>query len=233
MKKADLIFILIVVLLFGPFVFSDDMYRIYLEMTASHAYAMAFIKFAVLATLGEMLGLRIKSGRYCYKGFGVAPRALVWGVFGVVIAGAMKVFSTGVPVMLESFGVEGAVEAMQGDFTCQKFFSAFCISVVMNTFFAPVFMTMHKITDTHIINYGGNIEALAHAIPMAHIMEDLNWKVQWNFVFKKTIPLFWFPAHTITFLLPSSMQVLFAALLSIFLGVLLSVAAVLSRQKEK
>jgi hypothetical protein len=41
-------------------------------------------------------------------------------------------------------------------------------------------------------------------------------------VFKKTIPFFWYPAHTITFLLPSEQRVLFAALLGIALGVLLA-----------
>ena len=56
-------------------------------------------------------------------------------------------------------------------------------------------------------------------------MQNLNWKVQWGFVFKKTIPLFWFPAHTITFLLPGEMRVLFAALLGVLLGVILSIAA--------
>jgi hypothetical protein len=43
-------------------------------------------------------------------------------------------------------------------------------------------------------------------------------------VFKKTIPLFWYPAHTITFLLPAEQRVLFAALLGIVLGVLLAVS---------
>jgi hypothetical protein len=61
-------------------------------------------------------------------------------------------------------------------------------------------------------------------------LSSLNWKVQWDFVFKKTIPLFWIPAHTITFMLPGEFQVLFAASLSIVLGLLLSVAAVMSRQ---
>ena len=56
-------------------------------------------------------------------------------------------------------------------------------------------------------------------------MQNLNWKVQWGFVFKKTLPLFWFPAHTITFLLPGEMRVLFAALLGVLLGVILSIAA--------
>jgi hypothetical protein len=53
--------------------------------------------------------------------------------------------------------------------------------------------------------------------------------VQWGFVFKKTIPLFWYPAHTLTFLLPAEYRILFAALLGIVLGVLLSVASLKSR----
>ena len=102
---------------------------------------------------------------------------------------------------------------------------ALAISVTMNTIFAPVFMTFHKITDTHILMCGGSIKSLITPIPMTKIITGLNWNVQWNFVFKKTIPFFWYPAHTITFMLPPDMRVLFAALLGIVLGVLLAVAA--------
>ena len=62
-------------------------------------------------------------------------------------------------------------------------------------------------------------------IPMGQILQNLNWKVQWGFVFKKTIPFFWFPAHTITFLLPGDARVLFAALLGVVLGIFLAIAA--------
>ena len=57
----------------------------------------------------------------------------------------------------------------------------------------------------------------------------MNWDVMWNFVFLKTIPLFWFPAHTITFLLPPDFQVLFAALLGIALGLILAFASLKGR----
>jgi hypothetical protein len=40
----------------------------------------------------------------------------------------------------------------------------------------------------------------------------------------KTIPIFWIPAHTITFLLPSEYRVLSAAFLSIALGTILAFA---------
>jgi hypothetical protein len=78
---------------------------------------------------------------------------------------------------------------------------------------------------------GGSLKALITPLPFGNILASLNWKVQWDFVFKKTLPLFWIPAHTITFLLPAEFQVLFAASLSIVLGILLSVAAVMSREK--
>jgi hypothetical protein len=95
----------------------------------------------------------------------------------------------------------------------------------MNTIFAPVFMTFHKITDAHIAANGGSVKALFTPIPMAQRFSELNWQAQWGFVFKKTIPFFWYPAHTITFILPPEQRVLFAALLGIVLGVLLAVAS--------
>ena len=60
---------------------------------------------------------------------------------------------------------------------------------------------------------------------MGDTLAGLDWHRQWNFVFKKTIPLFWYPAHTVTFLLPGDARVLFAALLGVILGILLAVAA--------
>ena len=93
-------------------------------------------------------------------------------------------------------------------------------------------MTLHKITDAHIAAYGGSLKALCTPIPMGKRFAELNWQVQWGFVFKKTIPFFWYPAHTITFLLPSEQRVLFAALLGIVLGVLLAVAGKKSTAKK-
>lgn len=186
---------------------------------------MSFLKFAILSTLGELLGLRISTGVYYRKGFGIWPRAVVWGIFGMGINLAMIIFSNGVPVALEYVGLQGATTLMAGPLTPAKVLVAFFISVGMNGIFAPVFMTFHKITDTHILACGGSLRALATPIPMTHIMTHLNWSAQWNFVFKKTIPFFWVPAHTITFLLPSEARVLFAALLGVALGVLLAVAA--------
>ena len=225
MRTKDFIFILIVIAVFLPFVISDVLYDWYLAFNAEHGMVMSFLKFGILATMGELLGLRISKGVYYFEGFGVLPRAIVWGILGMGINMAFIVFSTGVPAFMGYMGMNNLTEVMAGALTPEKVLLAFSISVVMNSIFAPVFMTLHKITDMHIMNNGGTLRGLFTPIKMGDIMQNLNWKVQWGFVFKKTIPLFWFPAHTITFLLPGEMRVLFAALLGVLLGVILSIAA--------
>lgn len=94
----------------------------------------------------------------------------------------------------------------------------------MNSIFAPVMMTFHKCTDIHITDNGGTVRGLLRPMKMREIFaHKVNWDMQWNFVIKKTIPLFWFPAHTITFILPGQFQVLFAALLGVALGLILAI----------
>lgn len=225
MKKQDFIFILCAVLVLLPFFIFDSVYEWYKSFNAEHGMIMSFFKFAILSTAGEVIGLRISTGVYNRPGFGILPRALVWGILGMGISMAMKIFSIGTPAFLEYAGVKGAMQVMGGALSLKKVLVAFSISVAMNSIFAPVFMTLHKITDTHILNNGGTLGGFFRPIKMGEIISNLNWKVQWGFVFKKTIPFFWFPAHTITFLLPGDLQVLFAALLGVALGILLAIAA--------
>jgi hypothetical protein len=225
MKKQDLIFLLFLAALIIPFILSTDAFAAYEQFNRSHGMVMSFVKFAILATLGEMLGLRIKSGSYYMPGFGILPRAIVWGILGITIKGAFTIFASGTPVFLEYLGIDGASELIKGNLIWAKVLVAFCISVAMNLTFAPVMMTFHKITDTHILQTGGTLRGFFSPLPVRKIIITLNWDVQWNFVFKKTIPFFWIPAHTITFLLPPEYQVLFAALLGLMLGVILSVAS--------
>ncbi len=185
----------------------------------------SFIKFAILATFGEVIGLRIRTGNYYQKGFGLLPRAIVWGVLGLTIKLAFVVFAVGTPAFLAYLGLKEAATAMQSSMSMMKILVAFSISATMNIIYAPIMMTFHKITDTHIINNGGTLSGFFRPIKFGEIFSNLNWNVQWNFVFKKTIPFFWIPAHTITFLLPAEFQVLFAAILGIVLGVLLAIAS--------
>lgn len=225
MKRTDIFFLIAIVAIFLPFVVCEPLYEWYKSFNAAHGMVMSFLKFGVLSTLGEMLGCRISSGKYVTPTFGVLPRMIVWGFLGLGINMAMIIFSKGTPMFLEYMGMSGAVQSFAADaFTMDKFWVALSVSVAMNTIFAPVFMTFHKITDAHIAACGGSMRAFVTPIPMAKRFAELNWQAQWGFVFKKTIPFFWYPAHTITFLLPSEQRVLFAALLGIVLGVLLAVS---------
>lgn len=226
MKRTDLYFAVVMLAIFLPFFLSPELYAWYKTFNAEHAMIMAFLKFGILATLGEMLGCRISTGSYTTPTFGVVPRMVVWGILGVAIAMAMMVFKSGIPAFITAMGgAELVADFYLEGLSWGKFVVALSISVMMNTFFAPVFMTFHKITDTHIAECGGSVAALVKPIPMRRLITTLNWDRQWSFIFKKTIPLFWYPAHTITFMLPGEYQVLFAALLGVALGVFLAIGA--------
>lgn len=194
------------------------------SLNMSHGYILSFVKFAVLASFGECLALRIVSGTYWKRGFGLLPKMIVWGVLGVIIKAAFVVFATGVPAMLASLGLPVSLTDLATGTFGKRFILALGISTFLNCIFAPIFMTLHKITDGHIHDYKGTLTALCRPINMKKQLASINWDIQWGFVFKKTIPLFWIPAHTITFLLPADFRVLFAALLGIALGVILAFA---------
>ena len=224
----DLLLFLLIVALFLPFFLSQPLYEAYHGFNARHAVFLGGIKFAVLSTIGEVIALRIRTGSYAgLKGFGVVPRMVVWFFLGAWIVMAMRIFGAGAPLLADYvFGADGRIiEAMKGGVSGYKLVGAFFISLLQNTAFAPVFMTLHKITDTHIMNCGGSLRAFCTPMRVGDIMAGMNWRVQWSFVFKKTIPFFWIPAHTVTFMLPGEYQVLFAAFLGIVLGVILAFAA--------
>jgi len=223
MKKTDIPFSISVVAVASIFIFLPPVTNLYMKFNKEHGMIMSFLKFAVLATLGEVIALRIKSGVYNEPGFGIIPRMIVWGFLGLAINLAFNIFASGAPVFLAYMGLPDAPAAMNGSFSGLKLLDAFAISTTMNLIFAPVMMTFHKITDIHIIANGGTVSGLLKPIPFGPILKGINWDVMWNFIFKKTIPFFWIPAHTITFLLPPEFRVLFAALLGIALGLILAI----------
>lgn len=231
LTKKDLVFLLGVLAFFLPFFIFKGVFEAYYSFNLEHGLLMSFIKFSILATLGEVIGLRIKTGSYYQKGFGLLPRAFVWGFLGLTIYMAFAIFAAGTPVLLEKLGFEDAVSIIHSDLSLKKVFVAFSIGTTLNLFYAPVMMTFHKITDTHIVETGGTLKGFFSPIPFARILKEMNWDVQWNFVFKRTIVFFWIPAQTITFLLPEQYRVLFAAFLGIILGVLLAIAALMDREK--
>lgn len=178
----------------------------------AHPFILGFVKFMVLATMGELLANRIALGRWA-KPKGIVPKAFVWGFIGVVIVFMFKLFPIGIQGLIDRgilYGGSGFIGILLlGIYT----------SIVANFAFGPIFMSVHRITDTYIEM---KIDGLKPTI--GKVVDTIEWPAFLKFVVGKTIPFFWLPAHTITFILPENYRVLFAAYLSIALGILLAIA---------
>jgi hypothetical protein len=216
MRKLDLLWggvlVVIIVLLLAPV-----SHGLLMKLSTSHMYLMAFGKFAVLATMGELLVLRILSNGWQMPA-GLIWRAVIWGLLGSVIALVFRLYATGVSGALQS----GLLPAFGGE-AGSRFAFAFFTSVLMNALFAPTFMAFHRVTDSYIELGCGNIGKILR-LRLQDVLDTVDWNGFIRFVVCKTIPLFWIPAHTITFLLPPEYRVLMAAFLSIALGAILGFA---------
>mgnify|MGYP006290540969 CR=1 FL=1 len=171
---------------------------------------MGFIKFAILASMGELLALRLAHHAW-KRPVGMIYKIIVWGAIGMLITFMFSFYSTAVPAIME----QGKLTLGNGFLSTM--FTAFLTSVIMNLTFGIVFMAMHRISDTYIEM------RVNHKKPsLNELIQTINWDTFITSVVFKTIPLFWIPAHTITFTLPAHYRVLAAAYLSIILGVILA-----------
>ena len=214
--------------LFAAFLVIPQTHTLFVNTTSAHPYLMGFVKFAILSTMGEFLAARIVSGRWQMVR-GMLPKMFIWGILGVLIVMMFSIYADGVTGAINK-GLLWTGSAA-GGFTA-KLLRAFYISAIMNLTFAPVFMASHRITDTWIDarfarekvagNVTGNVAG--KGITVSKAIATIDWGGFMKFVVGKTIPLFWIPAHTITFLLPDTYKVIFAASLSIVLGLILSIA---------
>lgn len=195
----------------------------FIALTHDYPFAMSFIKFGILATIGECIALRITTGVYNRPGFGILPKFIVWGVLGIAIKLAFTIFAAGTPQVLAEIGINLDADRSTWGFG-SRFLSAFATSVLNNCFFAPLLMVSHKLADIHIERTGGELGGFFSKPDVAGLFKAVDWNSMWGFVLKKTVPFFWIPAHTVTFMLPGYFQVLFAAVLGIALGVILAFA---------
>jgi hypothetical protein len=184
-------------------------------LTSRHAYLMGFAKFALLATMGELLVLRLAKGAWA-KPSGLLARAAVWGVVGLLIVLMFTLFNAGV----QGAGEKGLLPLGSG--RLRALLVAFWTSVLMNLTFGPVFMAAHRVSDAWIEARFGDAARKGERLDFMAIVASVDWRRFLGFVVGRTIPLFWIPAHTLCFLLPGEYRVLAAALLSIALGVILS-----------
>jgi hypothetical protein len=180
---------------------------LFLGFAGSYPIVASFMKFFVLASIGDVIGLKLQTKKWTIpvKFF---YKAIVWGLIGVVIYLMFQIYPTGVVYLqkqkvLPFEGIEIA--------------TAFFISLIMNYTFAPTMMAVHRISDTYL-----NERARGSIRTFQGTINTIDWGRFYTFTLFRTIPLFWVPAHTITFLLPPEYRVLFAAILGIVLGILLS-----------
>lgn len=183
---------------------SKELFKI---LATDHMYIMGFVKFALLATVGEMVAIRLTKKAWILPE-GVIERAIVWGIIGAVLSLMLKIYSNGV-----DFSMNNGILPGEGS----RFLKAFFTSIAMNCSFGIVMMGFHKMTDK-------NIEMKSKGIndrSIENLAKEIDWNGFINFTVLKTIPFFWIPAHTITFMLPPEYQIIMAAYLSIALGIIL------------
>lgn len=178
------------------------------NISDSHPYVMGFIKFGLLATVGELLSTSLRAKCWTAPVY-VPARIVIWGIIGIWITYMMKIYPNGVSALMTSGLLPGENSV---------FLRALFTSITMNLTFGPTFMAVHKCTDKWL-----ELRAEKKGkVGLCNIITGIDWYGFVSFTLFKTVPLFWIPAHTITFLLPSSYQVIMAASLSVALGIFLS-----------
>jgi hypothetical protein len=212
MKKYDLIWLVGIIVVFMLLIFPST-HSVFMAMTATHPFLMGFVKFAILATMGELLALRLVQGDW-KKPKGLFYKALIWGFLGMTIVLVFDLYAGGVAGSIK----KGLLPSIGGNLG-----TAFFTSALMNLLFAPTFMAFHRITDTYIDLGEGKISRILK-VKLSEVVKNIDWDGYVRFVVLKTIPFFWIPAHTVTFLLPAEYRVLAAAFLSLALGGILAFA---------
>lgn len=209
MKKGDIIWVLLLAGLLALFVIPVTRDPI-LASSSAHPYIGGFIKFAILATMGDILGKRIASGNYQLS-LQVLLRAIVWGIIGCMVTLVFPVF----------MGGAGAAQAGKLlPFAGVTFVQALCGSSIMNLTFAPAMNTFHRVMDIWIESAAAN-----EPVTLKKIIGKIDWVSFVTFNWLKVGIFFWIPVHTIVFLLPENLRVIVAAFCSIALGIILSFAS--------
>lgn len=195
-----------VIILIGGLIFGATS-SFFLDVASTYPLLASFIKFFVLASLGDIIGGALQTKRWALPPK-LLYKAIVWGIIGIVIYLMFQIYPQGVMYLQEQ-----KVLPFEG----LNIATAFFISLIMNLTFAPTMMALHRISDTYL-----NERARGSIRTFRGTINTIDWGQFYQFTMFKTIPLFWIPAHTITFLLPTEYRIIFAAILGIVLGILLS-----------
>ncbi len=203
---------IIIVCAFAAVLVIPSAREVFKGLSTGHPYIMGFVKFGLLATAGEVFAMMIRRKGWAAPYY-IGWRMLIWGLIGVAITFMMKTYSLGVAGLMDARLLPG-----KGEGFWSRLLKAFYTAAVMNLTFGPTFMATHKCTDKYLELRHGGVKKPG----LKGVVNGVDWHGFVSFTLFKTIPLFWIPAHTLTFMLPAEYQVMMAAALSIALGIILS-----------
>jgi len=183
--------------------------------TNAHPYLSGFIKFFILASMGDLLGERISRGIWeIQQGF--LMKAALWGVLGMLVTLAFTVFTSGVAAA-QSIGklpFAGSIVA-----------NAILGSIIMNATFGPMLYVYHKFGNIYIdMIYANRGNQIHEPITVKAMVDKVDWNRLVSFAWLNNCVLIWMPCHSLVLLLPSEYRVLASAFLSILMGVLVAVS---------
>lgn len=165
----------------------------YVIISQQHPILTAMVQFAILGTLGEILGFWVRGG----KGFPfrlpiLLGKMVIWAGLAVVI----KYVFTGFPGFVSALCEHGMLPVVP----TFPVLNAFFIAAFMNIMFGPILFFSHRFLD-NALERKSNWQGMKPAL--------------------LTFIWFWIPAQTITFSLEVDYRIGLAAVWSVVLGVIL------------
>ena len=188
--------------------FSTDGLKNFGEVVKHYPYISGFFKVGLLATFGEMIKVRGKTGSWVTPG--LFPKFIVWGVYGMLFTIAFALFGKGIAAVM---GTPVWPLTFEND-TAQRIWQGFSTSFWANLIFCFPMMLSHEYWNTCINK--------KRVLGGGEFLEGIDKHI-WGSFMLKSIVVFWIPAHTITFSLPAQYQVLMSAYLSLALGFILTI----------
>lgn len=181
------------------------MFETYLQLSADHALALAFVQFAILGTLGEVLSLSIRQGRarFPFTPAKALLKILGWGLLGVYIKYMFSTAGAGLEAMVAHGYLPAFVGNREG--TWNLLVNALALSTVLNVFLGPSMMILHRVMD--------------NAMDRLLDGRDPGWQGLDRSI--RTLIWLWIPLHTFTFTQARDVRIGIAAVLSLVLGVVM------------
>lgn len=181
-------------------------------------YPAGFVQFAIYATAGELFSTRVLRGAWIVNR-ATLFKAGSWGFSGLFVTLAFRVFSD---------GSRAAMEAGLLPFVGSALALAFFTSCTNNIFFGP----LHSAFIRVCCNYADLRYTEHRRITVREAVNSVDWGELVTFTLFRTIPLFWIPVNTVGFLLPLHYRIVFASVLSMAFGVLMTILKLRERRSQ-